>query len=212
LRTASWILTERKTVSAAAATHQARSSVRTSADLALAKIIDLMLEDGFECAVPAWDGGAYLKINNALRAITDLTITSHGILTWEYRSVQCPHLHPSRLVGMAIELLDPDHTRREPALGENAGYPLVEIIRYALYRYGFTATIDETSTDTGPILTATNSRQPCRGTIDITDHGELSWRTRVPYHPDGGIPLPDIAATISRALTRAQRAPNHAST
>jgi hypothetical protein len=184
----------------------------TPADLALAKIVDLLLEGGYGSSVPSWDGGAYLKINNALRAITDLTITSHGNLTWEYRSVRCPHLDPSRLVGMAIELLDPDHTRREPSTGENARFPLVEIVRYALYRYGFTATIDETSADTGPILTATNPRQPCRGTIDITDDGELSWHTRAPHHPDGGIPLPDIAATISRALTRAQRAPNHAST
>ena len=123
------------------------------ADRALAKVAELLLEDGFGYSVPAWDGDAYLKINNALRAITDLTLTRHGNLTWEYRSVQCPHLHPSRLVGMAIELLDPDHTRREPNVGTNAGYPLVEIIRYALYRYGFTATIAET----GPV---THCHQP----------------------------------------------------
>jgi hypothetical protein len=179
------------------------------ADQALTKIIDLLLQDGYGFTIPAWGGDAYLKINNALRAITDLTITSHGDVIWEYRSVQCPHLHPCRLVGMAIELLDPDHTRREPALGENAGYPLVEIIRYALYRYGFTATIDETGTHTSPVLTATNPRQPCRGTIDISDEGELSWYARAPHHPDGGIPLPDIAATINRALTRAQHLATH---
>jgi hypothetical protein len=180
------------------------------ADQALTKIIDLLLPAGYGFTIPAWDGDAHLKINNALRAITDLTITSHGDLTWEYRSVQCPHLHPARLVGMAIEILDPDHTRCEPALGDNAGFPLVEIIRYALYRYGFTATIDETSTDTGPVLTATNPRNPSRGTIDISDDGELSWYARAPHHPDGGIPVPSIAATINRALTRAQNPPTHA--
>ena len=132
----------------------------TAANQSLAKIIDLLLQDGFGFTIPAWDGDAYLKINNALRAITDLTISSHGNLTWEYRSVQCPCLHPSRLVGMAIELLDPDHTRREPTVGTNAGYPLVEIIRYALFRYGFTATISETGADTGPVLSATNPAQP----------------------------------------------------
>jgi hypothetical protein len=111
---------------------------------------------------------------------------------------------------MAIEILDPDHTRREPTLGDNAGYPLVEIIRYALYRYGFTAIIDETGTDTGPVLAITNPRNPCRGTLDITDDGELSWYARVPHHLDGGIPIPSIAATINRALTRAQHPPTHA--
>jgi hypothetical protein len=173
-------------------------------------MIDLLLPAGYRFTIPAWDGDAYLKINNAVRAITDVTITSHGSLTWEYRSVQCPHLHPSRLIGMAIELLDPDHARREPAMGTTDGYPLVEIIRYALYRYGFTATITETGADTSPVLTATNSRQPYRGTLDISDDGELSWYARTPHHPDGGIPLPDIANTINRALTRAQHPPTHA--
>ncbi len=180
------------------------------ADQALTKIIDLLLQDHYGFTIPAWDGDAYLKINNALHAITDLTITSHGDVIWEYRSTQCPHLHPSRLVGMAIEILDPDHTRREPRLGENAGFPLVEIIRYALYRYGFTARIDETSIDTGPVLTATNPRQPGRGTIDITDDGELSWYAHAPHHSDGGIPIPSIAATINRALSRAQHPPTYA--
>ena len=182
----------------------------TAADQSLAKIIDLLLQDGYGFTVPAWDGDAYLKINNALRAITDLTITSHGNLTWEYRSTQCPHLHPSRLVGMAVELLDPDHTRREPNVGTNAGYPLVEIIRYALYRYGFTATITDTGSDTGLRSHRHQPRQPYRGTLDITDDGELSWYARAPHHPDGGIPLPDIANTITRALNRAQHPPTHA--
>ncbi len=187
-----------------------RRNPDSPADQALAKIIDLLLIDGFGFTIPAWDGDAHLKINNALRAITDLTITSHGNLSWEYRSVQCPHLHPSRLVGMAIELLDPDHTRREPTVGMNDGFPLVEIIRYALFRYGFTATISESGADTGPVLTVTNPNQPYRGTLDISDDGELSWYTRAPHHPDGGIPLPDLAASISRALTRAQHPPTHA--
>ena len=187
-----------------------RRNPDSPADQALAKIIDLLLIDGFGFTIPAWDGDAHLKINNALRAITDLTITSHGNLSWEYRSVQCPHLHPSRLVGMAIELLDPDHTRREPTVGMNDGFPLVEIIRYALFRYGFTATISESGADTGPVLTVTNPNQPYRGTLDISDDGELSWYARAPHHPDGGIPIPSIAATINRALTRAQHPPTHA--
>jgi hypothetical protein len=180
------------------------------ADQALSKIVDLLLPAGFGFTIPAWDGDAYLRINNALRAITALTITGHGNVIWEYRSADCPHLHPSRLVGIAIELLDPDHTRPEPVTGSNDGFPLAEIIRFALYRYGLTAAITENGTDTGPVLTATNPDQPCRGTIEITDDGELEWRTRAPHHPDGGIPLPDIAATVNRALTRAQHEPNHA--
>jgi hypothetical protein len=179
------------------------------ADHALANIVDLLLPAGYGFTIPAWDGDAYLRINNALRAITALTISSHGNVTWEYRTADCPHLHLSRLVGVAIEILDPDRTRPEPVLGTNDGFPLPEIIRFALYRYGLTATITETGTDTGLVLTATNPDRPYRGTIEISDDGELEWRTRAPHHPDGGIPLPDIALTISRALTRAHHVPSH---
>lgn len=89
---------------------------------------------------------------------------------------------------------------------------MVEIIRFALFRYGFTATVTETGTETGPVLTAANPDQPYRGTIEISDDGELEWRIRAPHHFDGGIPLPDIAATISRALTRAQHPATHQQT
>jgi hypothetical protein len=188
----------------------AGQTLLAAADQSLAKIVDLLLPAGYGFTIPAWDGDAYLRINNALRAITALTITSHGNVIWEYRATQPPHLYPSRLVGIAIELLDPDHTRPEPVMGSNDGFPLAEIIRFYLHRYGLTATITETGTDTGPVLTASNPDQPHRGTIEISDDGELEWRARAPHHPDGGIPLPDIAATISRALTRAKHAPSHA--
>jgi hypothetical protein len=194
-------------VTSAPASHR---NPESPADQALAKIVDLLLPAGYGFTIPAWDGDAYFKINNALRAITELTITSHGDVTWEYRPAECPHLHPSRLVGVAIEILDPDRTRPEPVMGTNDGFPLAEIIRFALYRYGFTATVTEGGTDTGPILTATNPEQPYRGTITITDDGELEWNTRAPHHPDGGIPLADLATTITRALARARHAPSHA--
>jgi hypothetical protein len=118
-----------------------RRNPDSPADQALGKIVDLLLPAGYGFTIPAWDGDAYLRINNALRAVTDLTITSHGNVIWEYRAADCPHLHPSRLVGVAIELLDPNHTGPEPVMGTNDGFPLVEIIRFALYRYGLTATI-----------------------------------------------------------------------
>jgi hypothetical protein len=101
---------------ASSASHRNPGSL---ADQSLAKIVELLLPAGYGFTIPGWDGDAYLKIDNALRAITDLTIT--------------------------------------------------------------------------------NPDQPYRGTLDITDDGELSWYARAPHHPDGGIPLPDIAHTINRA-------------
>lgn len=175
------------------------ATAHAPADQALGKVVELLTEDGFGITVPAWDGDAYLRISSALHAITDLTITSHGNVIWEYRSIRCPHIAPARLIGMVIEVLDPDRTRRAPSLPVYYGFPLVEVIRYGLFLYGFAATISEA----GPVLTVANPDRPDRGTIRISDDGELSWRARAPHHRDGGIPLTDIGATISRALTRA---------
>jgi hypothetical protein len=175
------------------------------ADQALAKIVELLVPGGYGFTVPAWEGDAYLKIMNAPEAITDLTVTSEGNFTWGYRFTLCPHLEPSRLLGVAIEILDPDYPR-VPGLSWRDGFPLVEILRYELSQYGFSASISEA----GPVLTVTNPKRPYRGSVEIADGGELSWHARAPHHRDGGIPLLDIAATISRALTRARHAPSQA--
>jgi len=45
---------------------------------------------------------------------------------------------------------------------------------------------------------------PARGTARVTDDGDLSWQCHT--HPAGIIPA-EIAATINRALTRAQHTP-----
>ena len=180
------------------------------ADQALTTIVSLLAIDGYSFSIPSWDGDAYLRIDNALQALTDLTITSHGNLTWEYRSFRYPHTSSERLISTAVELLDPDHTRPDPAVPrEYANSPLLGGILHALSGYGFTVTDTETGADTRFILTVTNPAQPWRGSILLTGDGELQWNTRAPHHHDGGIPLPDIAATITRALTRAHHPAIH---
>lgn len=77
-------------------------------------------------------------------------------------------------------------------------------VRHALTSCGFVTTVTPTGDGAGPLLTAANPCQPWRGNIIMTGDGELQWNTRAPHHPDGGIPLPDIANAIIRALTRAE--------
>jgi hypothetical protein len=174
------------------------------ADQALTTIAGFLADRGYNFSVPSWDGHAYLRISNALQALTDLTMTPHGDVTWEYRSFRYPHASERRLTAIAIEILDPDHTRPLPALPpDRLQLTQLGAVRHALASYGLTAAIIAADDATGPLLTAANPGWPCRGTITMSSDGELQWNTRAPHHPDGGIPLPDIAATISRALARA---------
>jgi hypothetical protein len=180
---------------------------RTSpADRALAAIVKTLASNGYSFSIPAWDGHAYLRISNARQAVTDLTITPHGDVTWEYRSVRYPCPSERSLIATAIELLDPGTITPLPALApDHLKLTPLGAIRHALAGYGLTAAITQPDTGIGPLLTAGNPRKPYRGTITITSDGELTWTTRTRHHPDpdSGLHLREIAAAITRALTRA---------
>jgi hypothetical protein len=160
------------------------------ADQALTAIMTMLADHDYDFSVPAWEGDAYLRINNAVQALADLTITSGGEVTWDYRSSRYPHANPGPLIGTTIELLDPDHTRPAPPVPpEHHNLTPLGAVRYALTGYGLATDIIPTGPGTGPVLTIVNPAQLSRGRILISGDGELQWNTRAPHHPDGGIPL-----------------------
>lgn len=181
------------------------------ADQAMSKVIDMLLKDGYGFTVPAWEGDAYLKISNARGAITDLTISELGTVIWEYRSAQGRHIDPVKLITITRTLLDPEAEITRPELPPHEGRAIIlNAASYALFRCGLTTSRHLSDPDAFTILTVTNPSQPARGSVDITDDGELSWQVRAPHHRDGGLVLPDIAGSISFALFRAQHYPSHA--
>jgi hypothetical protein len=187
-----------------------RRNPDSPADQALSTIVKILARDGYSFSIPSWDGHAYLRISNALQAVTDVTITPHGDIIWEYRSARYPHASERSLIATAIELLDPDRTMPLPALApDHLKLTPLGAIRHALARYGLAATIAQVDADIGPLLTAANPRQPCRGTVLINSDSELAWTTRAPHHRAGGIPLSGIATSITRALARAEHPAIH---
>src|SRR5712691_5840967 len=181
------------------------------ADQALSTIVDLLLQTGYGFTIPAWDGDAYMKINNALGALTNLTITAEGNVTWEYRSIHGTHIEPAALIVLTISLLDPDTTSPWPDLplhGSRAS--ILAAASHALFRYGYATSRRQPDPDAYTVLAVTSPALPARGTVEITDDGELSWQTRAPHHRDGGLTLPDIADSIACSLGRLQHIPSHA--
>ena len=77
------------------------------ADHAVLALADQLAVGGLETRSPAWEDRGYLKLINTPGAASELTITTSGHLTWEYR----PHQHdcgtPARLAAIIAALLGP---------------------------------------------------------------------------------------------------------
>jgi hypothetical protein len=62
---------------------------------------------GLETRSPAWEDRGYLKIINTPCALNELTITTGGHLTWEYRPSKPGHDTPTQLIAVIVALLGP---------------------------------------------------------------------------------------------------------
>jgi hypothetical protein len=172
----------------------------------LAAIVELLGAGGYGFTIAPWGGQAYLKGRHWV--ITELAVTGEGEVSWGYHFSECPYLDPVRVTGMAIDLLDPDRVGRLPvSFAEDCSVPFFDVPRRALVRCGFTAVITEAGDRAVHVLTVGNPARPHRGVVYVTEDGELRWNTRAPHHRDGGIPVPEIACAISRALNRRRYCP-----
>jgi hypothetical protein len=175
---------------------------------------DELTAAGFESRSPIWDGSAYMKITNARGALSDLTITADGTVTWEYRSRDGRHINPDQITGIVLDLLSPasaQHPATMPA--RHPDLTLKGAAGRALTERGLQVTFELIGQDHDfyeayAEIQVTNPADPARGTARVTDDGDLSWQCT--SRPPEGITLAEIAATLARALTRAQHAPCHA--
>jgi len=181
----------------------------------LLAIADELTATGYGTHSPIWDGSAYFKIYNARGALCDLTITADGTLTWDYRSLHGSHIHPDQITGIVLDLLSPGTS--PPAGAATARHPgatLKSAAGRALAARGLHVTLnlidqDHDYYETFAEIHITNPADPSRETARVTDDGDLAWQCHI-HGQAGGITPAEIAATINRALTRAQHTPCHA--
>jgi hypothetical protein len=190
-------------------------AIASTAAAELLAIADAMAASGFAAHSPVWDGSAYLAITNARDALCDLTITASGTVTWDYRSRHGSHANPGHITGIVLDLLAPGSNHHlAPAPAPRPGSTLKSTTGRALASHGMRVILhlldqDSDYYETYAEIQVTNPATPARGTVHLTDDGDLHWHCRT-RHPAGGITPAEIAATITRALTRAQHAPCHA--
>src|SRR6266567_6665142 len=99
----------------------ASKSPDTGATAAL-KLADALTAGGLDIWNPAWVGTDYLKITNAPGALSELTISDAGLVTWEFRPFHSTPVDTREIARKALTLLlgaspvglGPDATPRPP--------------------------------------------------------------------------------------------------
>lgn len=171
------------------------------ADHALRALADQLTAAGWDTRSPAWEDRGYLKITNTPGAISELTISTSGNVTWEYRPARPGHLKPVRIAAIITGLLDPG-TRPAPPI-EPCTHRALIATGCALARHGLAVTLDvldigQAFCDVYTELCVTNRARPERGTASLSPDATIWWDTRT----QPGHTLDTITATIIRALAQ----------
>jgi hypothetical protein len=178
--------------------------VTTTLTPPLDEIADELTASGYSVHAPDC-----IKIINARGALSDLTITESGSLTWEYRSCEGNHIDPAQLTGMVSIVLDQPGT---DTAHWPAGAALTSAVGQAVSGRGLEVSLnvldaDTTLDETFSELTITSPAKPERGTVRVTDDGALYWHCHTD-DPDNALTHGDIAATLTRALATAGHTPS----
>jgi hypothetical protein len=171
------------------------------ADHAVLALADQFAAAGLETRSPAWEDRGYLKIINTPGALSELTITTGGHLTWEYRPQKPGHGTPTRLAAIIVALLGPAACPSPPQ-GPPADRTLLSLTGRALASYGLKVTLDildisQTSYTAYTELRITNPARPEGGTVSLAPDGTIWWECRT----QPTLSLDGIAAAIIHALT-----------
>jgi hypothetical protein len=192
-----------------------QAAAASTAAEALTTVANLLTEANFNLDILG--DACLLKISNARGALCELTITTAGAITWEYRPYAGRHADPARLIGLVLNLLDPHAPHDELPVPRRNDLTLKGIAGRALADHGMHVTfhvldIDDYFFDTYAEIHITSPANPERGTARLSDDGAIWWHchTHCTATSTAGLTLPEIAAAIARALMGAGHLPCHA--
>jgi hypothetical protein len=185
-------------------THRSAALAVQPADELLLALADQLTAAGWDTRSPAWENRGYLKITNTPGATSEITISTSGHVTWEYRPARPGRLEPVRIATIITSLLDPG-TRPAPPVEPRSHRTLITTTGRALARHGLEVTLDvldisQAFCDIYSELRITNPARPERGTASLASDASIWWDTRAqPGHTLGAITATIIGALASAA-------------
>jgi hypothetical protein len=197
-------------LTAVLAEQEERTSGGTAADAMLA-VADGLAAHDFDVLDPAWEGSRYLKVTNARNALSEIIISEHGLVSWEYRPFNGGAPAPVQVTDMVMDVLGANGDKYRCACPwQPPGLTLKSTVGRALREYGMQVHLAEMDRDDdfGELLADIMVFNPVRrdrGWARVGDDGMIRWecRLRDPTAGSKGIDPDELAGAIARALVRA---------
>jgi hypothetical protein len=146
-----------------------------------------------------------LQVTDARGAFCQLTVSTGGLVTWEYVPFAGPAADPGQLAAMIAGILDgataPARPWPGPTLTGTAGRMLRDLGLDV--RLGITDRHEEFC-EVYADLIVTDQGRPERGTVLLSDEGMITWECPLAPARSPGLTAPAVAAAIGRVLSQAQ--------
>jgi len=159
----------------------------------------------------------YLYVTNAPNAFSEIIISNHGHVSWEYRPFRSSRLGMAQLMGMVLDVLDASGDRRQTVTWRWRGHLLGAGADRAFRRCGMRVRrVENRCTRSARGLyraeiVVTNPTRSERGRARLSDDDTIRWECRLswPTPRTPGIDPGEFAATIATALARAAEGQRH---
>ena len=173
------------------------------ADAAAEAVADGLTVQGFDVRTFASEECRYLKIDNVPSVVANLTVFSNGAVDWEYHCFDGNPHDVALMTAITLAILRDDDAPAEAV--QDPDVTLVSGIGQAALAGGLNATFG--TSDAGEVA-IDNPDRPERGSVRVSDFGDLWWSCRLRGRPRGadGLGLEEITRSVARAITCAQAA------
>jgi hypothetical protein len=166
-------------------------------------VADGLTAQGFDVRTFASEDCRYLKIDNVPSVVANLTMFGNGAVDWEYHCFDGNPHDVALMTAITLAILRDDD--RPAGAVPDPHVNLVSGIGQAALAGGLNAAFG--TPDCGEVA-VTNPDRPERGSVRVSDFGDLWWSCRLHGRPQGaaGLDLEEITRSVARAITCAQAA------
>lgn len=170
-------------------------------------VIDTLAGEGFGAQTREWEELWNLTITGVRRGRACLTVGDDGYLRWDYEPDWGPDASPAGMAALVQRLLGAPEPPGTPARDDAyPAYPLKGAVGRLLQARGMKVGLlsyeDLESFEVVAEIEATNPDRPERGTVRVTDNGDVEWESHAQeaFGGDAGAVVAVVAPILREGI------------